>query len=541
MRRQLVLFFVCFALICKVSLSQNIEDSLVYFSDLKFHSEFEKNCLVKPLLTEQDTFNRLLAIYEDITEEKAEEYYARYKEIFPRLEKEKIAKKKGQKKIQTIYSSVHKSVLLGKYQNSVYFPDIFISGNYNCVAGSLLYAMVFQKLHLPISIKVSQNHVYLIANPGKNSMVVETTNPLLANSLFTSEYKKQYVTYLRNTKQISEYDYKNKSVEEIFSNKYYNVREMPFSSVYGLQYNNKAIEVLNSASDYRKALYLAQKAYYYFPDDQLKVVLLSALNVALNACDYSRIEDIDILAQALRFDMINKNNIALVFNGIIISKLDYDYRKEYCDSLYNRLISKISDEAVKNEISYNYYVTMAYRMGISEKLENYALKALEIKRNSDIAKSLLLEYIESLYKNVNDEQKYYEIAINNKEKYKDIQCIQPELVNREIVALLKLAYSKFTDRRISEGKQYIQKFKDISKGCVLEYEAERWVGRAYFSWAAYYYNKKKDLETAGAIVKEGLKIAEENNDLLNLQKAILNPQTIKKVYHTTTIQKVYKK
>ena len=103
----------------------------------------------------------------------------------------------------------------------------------------MLYAMVFDEFEIPCKLKVSSNHVYLVANPGSNSIVIETTNPDFEKAIFTGDFKQQYVNYLRTSKLISAEDYKNKSVEEIFEEKYNEVGDATFDNLPGLQYYNK--------------------------------------------------------------------------------------------------------------------------------------------------------------------------------------------------------------------------------------------------------------------------------------------------------------
>ena len=41
----------------------------------------------------------------------------------------------------------------------------------------MLYSMVFDAMKIPYKVMAAPGHIYLIANPGSNSIVIETTNP----------------------------------------------------------------------------------------------------------------------------------------------------------------------------------------------------------------------------------------------------------------------------------------------------------------------------------------------------------------------------
>jgi len=51
----------------------------------------------------------------------------------------------------------------------------------------MLYALVYDRISIPYKVMASSNHVYLVANPGPKSIVIETTNPGLEKAIFTGE------------------------------------------------------------------------------------------------------------------------------------------------------------------------------------------------------------------------------------------------------------------------------------------------------------------------------------------------------------------
>src|SRR4030042_788753 len=202
----------------------NGTDSLVLFSDLRYHSAFEKEAIFNFVNHRNDTFNLFMAIDENMTAEEADRIHKTYLQVYDELNTKKIDSKKINKKIKIAYTSVHDHFLT-KYNSNEYFPVMFGTGIYNCVSASMLFSLVFDRLEIPCKVMASSEHVYLIAPPRKNSVVIETTNPTFEKTIFTGEFKQQYVYYLRSSKLISDSDYQNKSVEEIFEEKFNQVHE----------------------------------------------------------------------------------------------------------------------------------------------------------------------------------------------------------------------------------------------------------------------------------------------------------------------------
>lgn len=342
MKKLLNLILIVILISTLPGIAQNQPDSLIRFSDLRYHSEFEKKALFNFVKHRKDTFNLFMAIDEKMTDEDAKRNHETYLNIFEELDQKKIETKNMNKKIKISYSSVHNR-FLQKYNENEYFPVMFKSGTYNCVSASMLYAMVFDKLDIPYKVMASSNHVYLIGSPGSNSVVIETTNPTFEKAIFNGEFQQQYVDYLRSSKLISETDYKNKSVEEIFEEKFNEVRSAEFNNLPGFQYYNKALTKFQN-NETESALILCQKAYFFYPDNQVKTLLHTCLLFYIEKCNFGKVSDIDLLAQFSKFEGTDLNTVIGIFNNIIHHHLQYTNKEIFCDSLYQRLISQLSDK-----------------------------------------------------------------------------------------------------------------------------------------------------------------------------------------------------
>ncbi len=476
-------------------------DSLIRFSDLRYHSDFEKEAIKNFVFYKRDTFNLFLAIDEEMTPKEADRRKKVYLSVFKELDDKKIRTKKINKKIKLSYSKVH-SRFLKKYNDNEYFPVIFETGTYNCVSASMLYAMIFDSLDIPYKIKASSNHVYIVANPGSNSIVIETTNPSFEQRIFTGEFKQQYVNYLRTSKLISESDYKNKSTEEIFEEKFKEVKDAEFNNLAGFQYYNKALTKLQNYKT-EEALKLCQKAYFFYPDYQVKTLLYSSLLFYIEKCNFDKVSDMDYLAQLSRFENTDINTVTGIFGNIINHHLQYTDREAFCDSLNERLVSQITDENLIEEINFTYNLQMSYRYQNSDKIEKYVARALAIKGNHHDAKVMMENHLQRKLFNISNSDVLLD-TINQMEKRYNQDIINAILLEHKLRAYLQKANDSFSRERISEANKYLLKFE---KYCVLPIKSQMLsalVENTYRTAAVYYYYKGYKTK-AKTYVNRGLK------------------------------------
>lgn len=489
-------------------------DSLVQFSDLTFHSNFEKKAITNFVKGKIDTFDLFLAIDATMNSDEAEKREKIFDEIFLKLNAKEIDSQKASKKVKTVYSTIHKQ-FLQKYVENDYFPDIFITGNYNCVSASMLFALVFDKINIPYIVKVSSNHVYLVAYPGSKSIVVETTNPTIENAIFTGQFKQQYVEYLRTSKLISETDYRSKSVEEIFEENFKQVRDAEFRTLPGFQYYNKSLAML-SENKIEEAVSLARKAYYFFPDNQVKTLYYTALVMHMSTCQFKNVSDIDYLIAYSRFENTTPEHIADVFNEIIQKHLQYNDRIELCDSLYNRFISKVTNKVLIDEITFSYNLQMSYQLQNSSDVEKYITKALSIKENHRDANAIMERFIVRKLSRVTEPVALLDTVINLKKRYK-YKSVENLLYSIHLFAILGVA-SDFAGRtKYADAENYLIEFEKIATIPIEEEYLKTMIEQTYRKIAVYHwYQGRKD--KAKEYVNRGLRFSPNSEFLKSAVK-----------------------
>jgi hypothetical protein len=482
--------------------AQNQTDSLIRFSDLRFHSDFEKEALTNFVKYGKDTFNLFLAIDEKMTFETANLYRKTFNSAFGELSPKALGAKNLNKKIKISYTAIHNQFLT-KYNSNEYFPVMFKSGVYNCVSASMLYAIVFDKLDIPYKVMSSADHVYLVGNPGSNSVVIETTNPNFEKAIFNGDFQQQYVNYLRTSKLISETEYKSKSVQEIFEEKFNEVKSAEFINLPGFQYYNKALTKLQH-NEFEEGLKLGQKAYFFYPDNQVKILLNTALLFQIDKCNFDNVSDIDYVAQLSRFENTDLNTVIGIFNNIIYHKLQYTNKETFCDSLYERLIEQLTNKKTIEEISFAYNMQMSYRYQNTEKVEKYITKAMEIKGNFNDANIIMENYLRQKLFNITDPRALLDTVIQLEPKYGIYDMSKSLLTEFELIAYLRLAREQIDQKKLADGDKYLLEFENKCTLPVKSQMLSMLIETTYQS-AAFYYRFKRDDPKAKDYVNRGLK------------------------------------
>lgn len=458
-------------------------DSLVKFSDLKYQSAFEKEAIHNFVLYKRDTFNLFLAIDKNMTNKEATLCKKAYERIYPKLESKKILSKRIKRKIDLIYPAVH-HMFLKKYRDVNYFPSIFQTGNYSCVDASILYALVFKHYKIPYKILVSSNHVYLVANPGKNSILIETTNLGFEEQIFNGEFRQHYIEPPKVLNQFGKPKYGNISDEELYEKNFKKVRRVKFNNLIGFQYWNKGLNQLKK-HNLVSAVSLLQKACFFEQNKQAKVLLYNNLIDLIKHCNFNKVSDIDYLAEVARSGSANINALGGTFGKILYTKLQQPQKEAFCDSLLKRLTSKASNKAMINEFNFEYDLQMSYHYQRSDAIEKYVAGALAIKENCRDALTMMSNY---LYRKLD--------TISNPtvllDTVRQMQLRLHDSVSKSILSdfnlsgyLQKAIYS-FAKNKITAGNKYVLYFEKHCHPPVQNTRLRMMVERTYNAIAQYY-------------------------------------------------------
>ena len=314
---------------------QETLDTIVYLSEITYHSDLEKEAFEEYFNSNQENYMKLLLAKEkDVLKEDYLFNKNRLNEYIEILKNDKNYSKSGKKKIKYYFKEIHDKYLV-KYEQNIFFPQIFNNGYYNCVTGSILFSLIFDELDIPYTIKVSPIHTYVVAYPNKESIIVETTVPIKGFFAFNQAFKENYVKHLRDNKLISIQEYNSTTIDLLFDKYYFNEKDISLKEMVGIQYHNDAIEKIQN-QNIEAAFYELEKAYLFFPSDDIEFLLYYCALYVIDKQDFSDLKYVDFLYKIARYKKfgINQEQVVGEFSRITQNQLDYKGRYELYDTIY---------------------------------------------------------------------------------------------------------------------------------------------------------------------------------------------------------------
>lgn len=513
----LVILFTFFYLI---SYGQD-QDTLVFYNEVTFASDFEKSAFRDHFEAGKKNYLALfMAIDKNITEEKYQEYKQVYESKIASIDKNKIQKKTGKKKIKYLYNDIHE-LFFKKYELQNHFSSIFHNGFYNCVSGSALYAMAFEEFDIPYIVKEKPTHVYLMTYPKSERILVEPTDPRIGYMVFTDTYKAAFIENLKAAKIVSSDESKNQSINQLFDKYYFAEENITLEELVGIQYTNDALYKLDK-QDFEGAFHQVEKAYLFYPSEKIASLLFLITAEILSKSEYEDIKYAHFLAKLSRFEKfgIKKTDIVGEFvraNNILL--IDKNLKEKYKE-FYEALISQIKDTVITSEISFIYFYEngrVLYNQGKFDEALSFLQNAYQIKTENHDINNLFVSTISQCLRYQSDNKKLIKAL-------EDYSVLHPTLLDNNVFKsmlvntyLIQFFYS-FDLNSPTEGLKYKDLFhKYYAKELTID---EGLIGRA-FGTAAVYYFRKGNKSKAISFINEGLQLSPNNHEL-RTRKMMIN-------------------
>jgi tetratricopeptide (TPR) repeat protein len=515
MRRKLYIVYCLFAPVLYCLSQENLVDTLVRPEEIRYSNDYEKLQFDRFFIHNETDFLRLfLASAATMNESTAISCEQAFRTFLADLGQKAPPSKSPQKRIKTIYRQTHNH-FFKQYELNTAFPDIFNNGNFNCVTASALYGIMLQSSNIPFVVHETPVHVYLVAYPEKESIKIESTDPLLGYLNFDQRFKKQYVDYLHDKKLISEKEFSTISTDNLFNKYYFTDRVVMLKELLGIQYINNAIGFFNERK-LEKGYHEMEKAYLFYPCEKVKFIMLTALVEILGKENYDKLSDLEYFIRITRYpdDVITAEDIRSEFVKITNYHLISQSNAVYYDRIYEYLKENIRYEKYKKDISFIYF----YEKG------RFMLNRSRIKE--------ALPLLEEAYK-INpdnaDAQVALVTALTNSVRFLDIKeaagiidqyhiryaDLKTNIAFNNLLALLYLgmAFDCFEDRNISLGDEYLLKFEKLIKEELCGDLPLDAVANAYSSGGIYYF-RKGNYTKAKEYIYRGLKVSPNNPKLL---------------------------
>lgn len=498
------------------------QEPLVTLAELTFTSEFEKTVFYDHFEKKKsDGFNLFIASGQTLNERAIGQAVQRFNDYVSALNADKVSSKKNDRKIKLIYEDVH-TTFLRKYELENRFEDIFVNGYYNCVSASALYALVFEKLNIPYVIKEKPTHVYLIAYPSQERILVETTTPAGGFVTINQQFKQSYVKILKEQKLISSQEYSTGNTNELFDRFYFGEdHDITLTQLIGIQYSNQGVYLLQN-KEYMGAFKNFEKAYMFYPSDRVAYMMLSSAHEVFKERQEKDSVHAATLAILSRFGKygIKRDMIRGEYSNVVQELLFDKGQKESLQKYHKVLMSAISDKSLKEDLDFFHHYEMGrmqYNQARYKDALPYFETCLKIRPGNQETLSIFIVSVAESVKNKPNTE-----GIKSMEDY---AAKHPFLLENNVFnEMLGTAYLMemrlgFTQQQAAQGEKYKSTFEQFQSKHNEVIFNPYLIGEAYSSAAVYYF-RKGNTAKAKAVLNQGLVISPNNNELTNRKRMI---------------------
>ncbi len=490
-------------------------DTLIYFNELTFNSNQEKNTFEKVINNKSDDYFTLIyLVKKGVNAEGVKSAKLKLENQITTFKNKKVTNVKAEKKfIKKIYKDVHEE-FFKKYQSNNHFDDVFTKGYYNCLSSTFLYSLILEELKIPYQINILPNHVNLTAYPHSHNILLETTDPVKGYFTFDRKFKEQYVNSLVTYKFIEKSELSLKSIDEVFDT-YYNTNEIVnIKELVGAQYYNDGLYLMQK-ENYIEAIEQLEKSIAIYLSLNTGRILVSLYSNELKDSDYSKLEHFNYLIRFSRYKelKIDENNVVYALGKVASHQLLNKKDTSFFKSFYVKLDSNISDVELKKKLNFvflgamgEYYIKMV-EYGIASE---YFLDAIKVGGDT---LNLLESYVRStiLYvDDFNNKEKALEHLNSAENNYEDLKKNRLFMSYKaEVISLLMMR--NFERNKGKLGENYRAQLEAIYSDFDIKIN-ETNVGIAYAQAGSYYF-RKGNRTKARQLFKKGLEYSPGNYEL----------------------------
>jgi len=490
-------------------------------STLKFHSPFEKEVFAEICSgTTPDYLKMAIAVNPLSNNNDLLKVKEKVKNEVEKLKIKIATIKKPAAQLKFIFDDVQKT-FLKQYTLEADFTDMFLSGNYNCLTATILYALLLDDLSIKYTVKFAPGHVYLVVKGNELQYIFETTDPFggfielnrnVQNTVSQGMRVAQYILSENQKKQTS----------TLIENYFNRLNKYDIKGLIGYQYVNVVVQRMNK-NDLINAFYYAEKAKIFTPLDDLtnlsNLLLASSVQQAsIESTDRARL----MVLLYNRVELPNKKNmITEDFSRVIYRCLLGDFpAPDSAELIYQVMVGGISDSDVITVIKRNYLETYYRYLRANKSSEErlaFIYKLYSEDENNPNYKSKLTEEVREIP---------YDLESGAVEYYDSLVEIYPKLMNIELFSyqrcnILVLGAEKaFRMNNIKEGERLLKIFEDKN---FFDKSKPAYCNPAYaYSQAGSIYFKKGDYSKAKALFKKGLTYDPDHYELKRKLKEISN-------------------
>ncbi len=226
---------------------------------------------------EDFTISMLFATDETMSEEKSARLKNSLEDLFDELHRERIKYPSDQKFLARVFSKLFDTYLY-KYKALTNFTQTIEQKEFDCLTGTLLFALTLEKFGFQYAIHETNYHVYLTVKTSEGEVLIEATD-----RKFGFEKNKNFIA-----KRIRGYHYQYEQIKENTKQAYTSLfkieRQISLTELIGLQYFNNAVNAYNK-KDSEKAIDLLKKSLQLYDAGRGTELMILSINQYLQNPD----------------------------------------------------------------------------------------------------------------------------------------------------------------------------------------------------------------------------------------------------------------
>ena len=495
----------------------------------KYATDYEKRVLNDPNASHFELF---MISDSSCSEQKTVAAKKQFDAFISELKASKILKQSEEKLIRSLHKQVHERFLT-RYRALVEFNEIFVSGEYNCVSSTALFALVLEALEIPYYVQEQPGHVLIMAYPNTSNITVEMTT---VKNAFVIPPRKDINRAIANLLELQLVTPKQvKAMGDVaVYDLFFNVRsKITIDQLIGIQFFNHAITAVNSSKETEKALSDICKAERFYDVYRTKIFKSELLLDVVEKQDFKSVSSLPYLFEFGNTNQYKREYIVYGYASFINQRLIAEGNRPLADSSLVLVKQMVRDTNLLKDLTGIYYLGMSdyfSRAHKNEKALEYSEMAYQASPNNSFVKASLLDQIayhlsakylgevdESDSEDSDEELETAERFYAEIDKY----CMKyPYLDSNNRFVLLKLyanidfSMNYYKENDGENGKKYFDASESlINRITDKELIDEDYLGWLYAECATYLFRQHK-YEEAVKTIEKGLKISPDHERLL---------------------------
>ncbi len=483
--------------------------------NLKYSSDLERQAFEGYKSGNPDYIMMLVAASNGATDGDYNLTKAKIESLITALKPSKFEGYSSSKKIKKVFNLVQ-SDLLVKYQLENQFLEVFTSGKFNCVSSTAVYALLLDNFKIPYQIIEVPEHVYLVAQPDGQNIVMEGTDAQDGYMKLTEGVVKKQLGTLASMKVITEDELNSPDLGDIL-NDLYPSESIGLIQLVAIQYYNQSIYDYE-AEKYLNAYENAVKANYLFSNPRYRAMAYLSIGDYLSFRNYEENNYGKYFAAFADMDT-TKHHYEVVeaeFHQTCYSLLVENPNRNLLDSIYAEFDS-ISSAPLKENLDFRYNLSIAAYLTVSGYHKDARQSFVKALRHNTENTEALAAFCANIL--IGAETGHFPEVLDTLLKYEEMF---PTLKNlnawHDASANISLmyCYHQMGAGNVKNATLALAKFEDLMEAYPDIDVMNNNIGVTYCRVALNKYRSSKS--GAQAIIKKGLVYAPGNPDLLRMQR-----------------------